>query len=504
MLPVGALVVLSWCFSGSFIFLFLYYQENTKSKINLPVLGSLNINSFAVPSLLLYCFFGWLADAKFGRYKVIKWSWITLWIFSAIFCILSILDYYHLKFSKTILVLGYLSLSVVLGGVLANILQFGMDQLAYASSSEIKSFFRWLLWLWFLSDVLLFYSMSCLGDYKVYSYLILPVVTTFALCLDFLFGNSLVKEPPSSDSFRIIFKVLTYARKNKYPKLTAISEWDQKKNSRLDVGKRTFGGPFTMEQVEDVKSFVRIVVIILVVTLFCGLYVPVFQEYYYILERFYNSSNKSVGSCFSKVTTILTGDLIVLIGIPAYEFFKHPLLRKYLSFSILSRAFMGLLFAFCSVTSGAVILAVAQPFSHTSLNSSSSCSIFNNSSLSLDYRWMAIPFSLDSFMQFLQITAGVEFICAQSPFAMKGFLFGVMISSMGLFTIVGSLFTLGVQRVAERWLLFYPHECTFWYLTLNLLVFLVVLVVSAIFFKCYKRRQRVENDERLSSVSYYL
>ena len=55
---------------------------------------------------------------------------------------------------------------------------------------------------------------------------------------------------------KLIGQVLNYPRKNKYPKnRSALTYWEEDYPSRLDLGKEKYGGPFSVEQVEDVKSF---------------------------------------------------------------------------------------------------------------------------------------------------------------------------------------------------------------------------------------------------------
>ena len=52
--------------------------------------------------------------------------------------------------------------------------------------------------------------------------------------------------------------MLNYARKNKYPRRrSALTYWEESAPSRLDLGKDKYGGPFTEEEVEDVKTFLR-------------------------------------------------------------------------------------------------------------------------------------------------------------------------------------------------------------------------------------------------------
>lgn len=37
---------------------------------------------------------------------------------------------------------------------------------------------------------------------------------------------------------------------------SALTYWDDTKPSRLDLGKTKYGGPFSTEEVEDVKTFI--------------------------------------------------------------------------------------------------------------------------------------------------------------------------------------------------------------------------------------------------------
>ena len=55
-------------------------------------------------------------------------------------------------------------------------------------------------------------------------------------------------------------QVLNYARKNKYPRNhSVLTYWEEDYPSRLDLGKEKYGGPFSVEQVEDVKTVLRLV-----------------------------------------------------------------------------------------------------------------------------------------------------------------------------------------------------------------------------------------------------
>ena len=84
-------------------------------------------------------------------------------------------------------------------------------------------------------------------------------------------GKWLIVEPVTINPFKLIFQVLKYAVKNKYPRLrSAFTYWEDKPYMRIDLGKAKYGGPFTTEQVEDVKIFFRLLPTILYFCLLMG------------------------------------------------------------------------------------------------------------------------------------------------------------------------------------------------------------------------------------------
>ena len=59
----------------------------------------------------------------------------------------------------------------------------------------------------------------------------------------------------TGNPIKLIFQVLNYAQKNKCPRLrSALTYIDEEHPSCLDFGRQKFGGPFTEEEVEDVKT----------------------------------------------------------------------------------------------------------------------------------------------------------------------------------------------------------------------------------------------------------
>ena len=72
-----------------------------------------------------------------------------------------------------------------------------------------------------------------------------------------------MKEPVTQNPFKLVYSVIRYAIKRKHPECrSAFTYCEDEPPSRIDFGKSKYGGPFTTEQVEDVKTFLRVIFVI--------------------------------------------------------------------------------------------------------------------------------------------------------------------------------------------------------------------------------------------------
>ena len=63
----------------------------------------------------------------------------------------------------------------------------------------------------------------------------------------------------SSNPYHLIYHVLKFAKEHKCPiQCSAFTYWENEIPSRIDLGKSKYGGPFTTEEVEDVRTFLRL------------------------------------------------------------------------------------------------------------------------------------------------------------------------------------------------------------------------------------------------------
>ena len=142
-----------------------------------------------------------------------------------------------------------------------NVIRFGTDQLHDASMDEITSFITWYVWRAYSGGIVVRYLSDCIQkEYFILMELLVCFTTSIALLLwSLLSDKMLTKEPVTTNPFKLVYGVIKYAVKNKRPRQrSAFTYCDDKLPSRIDFGKSKYGGPFTTEQVEDVKTFFRL------------------------------------------------------------------------------------------------------------------------------------------------------------------------------------------------------------------------------------------------------
>ena len=216
---------------------------------------------------------------------------------------------------------------------MSNIIQFSMDQLHEAPTTEVTAFIVWYIWTWnfgFVCQAFLQYC-SC-GAVRLILTLVLPTSLSLALCLDFFFGHWLIKEPVGQNPYKLFLGVLRYAVRNKYPRQrSAFTYWEDQPYSRIDLAKDKYGGPFTTEQVEDVKIVLRMLVIITVACIGAGLFITMTIRYStyplssfdkYINNTMLNCSTNTVVACINPIlaNNFYFRSLVILLFVPIHEF----------------------------------------------------------------------------------------------------------------------------------------------------------------------------------------
>ena len=133
---------------------------------------------------------GWLADAKFGNYKVFIVGAVLLFISAVMNCLFMILEELVLERDNVLKWVHLCSVSLlsVVGGCacMATALPLGLDQMPGASSANITSYIAWFVCSFFISsllmEVLSLLKRYCLDEH-IKSSFSLVLALFYSLCI---------------------------------------------------------------------------------------------------------------------------------------------------------------------------------------------------------------------------------------------------------------------------------------------------------------------------------
>ena len=496
----GAILILVWNF---FVISVFYYLS----------IFHLTWDMYSITWGLTLPIAGWLADVYFGRYKVIRWSIWIMWITSVLVVASSVLSqlvesYYSIN-NKYVTIVLLLIMSVGFGGYQANIILLGIDQLQDASTDEITSFISWCLCSYFSGGITIFFVDICLGGAygRLLEEFLVCVCLTVVVILTFAFDNLFLKEPITQNPFQLIYKVIKYAIKNKHPRCrSAFTYCEDELPSRIDFGKSKYGGPFTTEEVENVKTFLRLLIVI-----FVGSAMANILGSQHIVKH--DRDDKLHFDGFYKCKWRPPVNLSYFSGavlVPLYEFIFYPLLQKHLSCvrSYRWKLSVGVISQIARIIA---LMAVGLIARHSYLehsNATIQCIFAEDSRILLsstfDNNWMILPHLFHSVSLVTFATGAFEFICSQTPYSMRGLLFGTMYGSLMLYNVIGrgilQLFTLQSTAWGTGII-----SCGFWYLLVILLILILDSIMLCILVKWYKNRKRedVLPNEQIFAERYY-
>ena len=477
------------------------------------------------PVILLYPLMGWLADTRYGRYNTIKCGLWVMWVASYLLSLVSIVKYVthssESRYWSGVDLLFFTILSLGLSLFQANIIQFGIDQLIDASSADITSFINWYVWTLCGSEIVVVVTQKCSNNSSSYlgllSTLLLPTFLSLSLLSDLLFSKYLIKEPVTYNPLRLLRNVLHYALKTKYPRQrSAFTYWNDKPYSRLDLAKSDYGGPFSTEEVENVKTFFRLLAVVCIMSPLIGV------GYMYIdltgrTVNFHDREDYSFGTktCLKHWSIVKLGSGLVVLLIPFYELVLYPLCSKWLLklarlLNMTSRNKFKAGIA-CLLLNYVIYLILYRFGTEHFQKYQDHCILYLNSKHKsynlISYYWVPIPKLFECFAKIWLFGSALEFICAQCPYSMKGLLFGMAYTVCAVFVLIAYMVFLPFHydiRNTIPWKKV-PMGCEFWFLASCLTLTLVLAVVFMVTSCCYKKRQRSENppNEHCFAEDYY-
>ena len=501
----GAILVIVWSFLMTVMHYYITYTSlNTYSSHIFILLQS--IVGLTLP------LGGWLADVRLGRYKVISLSLWTMWFSSILMTfglvILQLLNLEHELYYHRLLLILLFPLGIGFGLFQANIVQFGLDQLYDASSNEIMAFVVWYSWTSVCSVFIMgARALYAINEYKLFTSLLVSINLTLAVSSNILLKSILIVEPKIQNPFKLVYTAVRYAVKNKHPRQkSAFTFCENNIPSRIDFGKRKYGGPFTTEQVEDVKTLFRVVLVILVGCAFYGItMIPKYMgpNVRSIFTKTVSHSPKYVFSNFYAIAGLLL--------IPLNELLLHPLFHRCLpNLKSLGKFLVGATLRFGWYVTILILITYAR---HNYINMDVHTENLtlaclyespNFLSNSLDYRWTVLLDILLAVSDIFIIIGAIQFFCAQVPYSMKGLVAGILYGLLALFMVFSQVISSLFKMKSVAWGTG-TLSCGFWYL-LTIVVFMVAMIIAFVLVaKWYKKRKRedVLPNEHIFAERYY-
>ena len=457
---------------------------------------------------------GVLADVRFGRFEVLKWSTYIMIAFESIdlvcFVVISaVVDRvaftFYLMIALHVIALSGYFLGRVL--FLANVIQFGTDQLRDSPTHYSVFYIHMFFWSNSFSDMVskLLSSLArhdsvldshnkivninstqfllfeiCLSISAIFSVVILLIIQKYS--------NYFFNEKIRGNPYKLVFSVIRFAIKHKQPiRRSAFTYCDDEHPSRIDYGKQIYGGPFTTEQVEDVKSLLSIGTVLISLG-------PAFLLDFTALTVFNHHSVNQNHLSRNPYTDILLNKgilspLLIFICIPFFVLLIKPYFARLIPNMFkrmgLSIVIMNILFLLYLVYS-----SIGRYDSKYAIGDQ--CS--GNTSYILHMELVEIPYVslpilqqiLSPLYQMLLYIAAGEFICCQSPQHMKGLVFGLFYFIKAFFQLLSAIISC----------YFFIHwklqilNCQSVYFLFNLAVGLLSLCVFVAMARKYKYRKR--------------
>ena len=492
---------------------------------------------------LSYPLLGYIADVCITRYRTIKCSFIMLIVGCTIVLLLVLVGFIatlietiekkslysnvssKLNFIPAVIILALVTASV--GLFEANAIQFGLDQLLEAPTPKLIAFIHWYYWTHNAVQLVATYLQICLianaSNLTLSKYESRAILDILAFMLFAILGlaavGSLVLLHKSKrhlyilraglNPFKNIYKVLKYSWNHKVPQhRSASTYWEEDIPRRIDLGKNKYGGPFTNEEVEDTKTFLRILPLLL-----CLFGYHLAGDGYSAPDQLQRTSCPSLPVLLLIVLNPLhINTLVVVVGIPLYRLIINKCSRYIKKVRMLTKMWIGLYLSLVQVVLY-IIVVINHDSKYWSQRSSIACFLsiyphyvfspgavcskirlnlpniscdFTDNPVDNTYLWFIFPQLFNGFSSLLVSMTVFEFICAQAPRTTQGLLIGLWYATFSIrYLLVDLVDTFLVEKTS--WLIFEGVK-----------VFLIL--VSLVLFSCVSRRYRYRQRDEIVNV----
>lgn len=360
---------------------FGFITSPEQSSCYAPTPSFINSISFVIPAIqtivlsFAFPFVGWASDTIIGRGRSITLSLWLCWLGTLVQMISFCIQYGACGYYVNVAKYGISTIAeifLIFGTTVffSNSLAYGLDQHLGKSTTQIRTFLHWIAWglfVGFLTNfisfvVMVIYNPVLLMTVGLIIFLYLTLVVIIHTLFHYKFYPSDLKRNP----YKLVYNVLKYAKEHKSAEnRSAFTYWEEKTPSRIDLGKRKYGGPFVESDVEDVKTCGRVVLVLLAQF---GFYVPFFT----VMAGVFPYINQLEGSTtaahgYGSFLLWTSCDKMILLLVPLTELVIVPLFPKleYFLLSPLKGIGVSYLFLLVTLISMAILDALAVSTTNT-------------------------------------------------------------------------------------------------------------------------------------------
>ena len=499
-------------------------QKQLLSDLN--VLTLILINFVLSVFGLFYPLAGFIGDIYTGRFKMIIFGFELIWVSSFMFILSAMVGLAkNYPLQDVFLIVVVLVVMMGISCYRSSIIQFGFDQLLDMPSCYLSMSVHWYFWADslgnFVAEILTnthwcfqnpVYNLTFTAlSFSLPLFLTLILMVLYTLQMRGFFNTDSIRSNP----YKLIYRVLVFAWKNKRPVRppSAFVYGDRDvRPSRLNLAKERFGGPFPNSDVEDVKTFTRVLCILMTLLPLFVLEVPVSDGIFYLFTLHTGTAaSNNYTHCSIQWMVLGSGALSYLAQVvffPLYIWIMFSVLKNRVPRILVRMAFSAVLYVL-AVTSMLTIDLTGHIVHVPHIENSTDYTCFlqqkldphnvhvnvRHSTLHLHWSVLILPNLLVGVAPKLLMATALEFISAQTPHTMKGVMVGMLFMIRGTSQLLSSLLVLPFSAPVWR----HDHSvisCGFGYLLLTIVIAIIGLVCFAR--SACKYRYRVRGEEVFS------
>ena len=498
------LLLLFWNFTIKFVYTLVF-----KTAVYLMLDGNSNIVVEATLATIFLCLApvaSFVADVKFGRFKTLLSSTLVV-IPSNSILVVGVCGFFAVYEVNCLyyvfLTLTYAGLLTSLCGMvffLCNIIQFGTDQLRDAPTRYSVLFLYVIYWcdnMVYLLTVFISLPGKNIDinqhlniihvDKLKFSLLVASSGCFIALSLLVVFivhkkKHWLLTEHLGGNPYLLTWRVVKFAAQHNKPiRRSAFTYCESDYPSRLDFGKQRYGGPFTTEQVEDVKTLLKILKVLLCLG-------PVFFLEQCTIHRHHGNlqfytSNIWKEQLFNGVLSTALALIFVPLLMKCFTSRCFPSMFKRMVLSIACLLLIYLVYILYSLLSKEDFINSGNYLVFCKNNSTENSEHYISSSATS----MLLLENVIHFIYKMLLYISVwEFICCQSPQCMKGLLFGLLYTIQAFNQLLASIIIWTFENLLKEFF----DTCNWSLYLLNIgIAVLLILIFTVISYK-YRYRKR--------------